>query len=166
MNNCINNNPSAPFFMRMPLAVVFILLVSGCTKTENGLVFGMPDYEKRDIAVTNVDLDILIRADELLSTENLWEKGAVSRCGDSNKLSLYCALEKASINVTGKYVHRQPALQEVRFVIDDHYRNRWEKHRLIDFNANQATTFSDIKDVLKKAMKSVENKLRITNSSS
>ena len=152
--------------VRTQLYAVIILLLIGCTKTENGLVFGTPDYEKRDIAVTTVDLNILIKADELLSSEDLWEKDIVSTCNDATKLSLYCALEKASIIVLGKYVHRQPALQEVRFSIDDHYRDRWEKHRLIDFNANQNTTFKDIKDVLKKATETVEGKLRITNSSS
>lgn len=141
------------------LGAIIIFGVIGIYKTENGIVFGLPDYEKRDIRVSQVDLDILIKADALLSSENAWRKEPVSNCSESKKLDLYCALENASMEVTGKYVHRQPALQEVRFTIDDLYRKRWKKHRLLDFNADNATSFDDIKSVLSQAMDTVRSKL-------
>jgi len=141
------------------LGSFIIFGVIGVYKTENGIVFGLPDYEKKDIHVSQVDLDILIKADELLSNENSWRKVQVSDCSKSRKLDLYCALEEASVEVMGKYVHRQPALQEVRFVIDDHYRERWTKHRLIDFNTYKETSFEDIKSVLSKAIAMAKEKL-------
>ena len=92
--------------------ITFILLgsfiifgVIGVYKTENGIVLGLPDYEKRDIHVSQVDLNILTKADALLSSESTWRKGGASDCAQSEKLDLYCALEKASIEVMGKYVH-------------------------------------------------------------
>ena len=150
------------------VAVTFILLgsfvifgVIGVYKTENGLVLGLPAYEKRDIHVSQVDLDILTKADTLLSSASRWRKGPVSNCSQSEKLDLYCALERASVEVMGKHIHRQPALQEVRFTIDDDYRERWTKHRLIDFNANKDTSFEDIKFVLAQAIATVRGKLAL-----
>ena len=145
--------------MRYIATSILILLLIGCTKTENGLVFGTPDYEKRDISVSEVDLLILKKADELLANEKQWEKSSVRKCGESQSLSLYCALEKASIEIMGKYVHRQAGLQEVRFVINDKYKGRWKVHRLADFNAHSDTTFYDVKSVLKEAILAVEGKL-------
>ena len=98
-----------------------------------------------------------------MKDESVWRKDAVRICDESVKLSLYCALEKASIEMNGKYIHRQPALQEVRFVIDDNYKNRWKVHRLADFNAHPDTSFSDVKFVIAKAIKTVKGKLRITS---
>ena len=148
------------------LFLAFLILSSfivfgaiGVYKTENGIVLGLPDYEKRDIRVSHVDLDILTKADALLPNEKEWRKEYASNCLQSKKQDLYCVLEKASVEVMGKYVHRQPALQEVRFVIDDNYRARWNKHRLIDFNSNNKTNFEDIKFVLSEAITSVKRKL-------
>jgi hypothetical protein len=150
------------------IAVTFLLLgsflifgVIGVYKTENGIVLGLPDYEKRDIHVSQVDLDILTKADALLSSESRWKKDRISNCSQSEKLGLYCALERASMEVMGKYIHRQPAFQEVRFSIDDHYRDRWEKHRLIDFNSDKNTSFEDVKSVLAQAIATVRGKLAL-----
>jgi len=145
---------------RLILAGILTGLVSACAQTENGLVFGLPDYEKRNIEVSQVDLDILVKADEILHDKGSWRKDPVRICGVSKQVNLYCALEKASIEVMGSYIHRQAALQEVRFVIDDHYRDRWNKHRLADFNAHPDTTFEDVKSVVKKAIDTVKGKLR------
>ena len=72
---------------------------------------------------------------------------------------MYRALETASIVVMGEYVHRQPALQEVRFAIDDNYKDRWDKHRLVDFNSHSDTSFADIKYVLNVAISNVIRKI-------
>ncbi len=143
------------------LVALFIIFgVIGVYKTENGIVLGLPDYEKRTIRVSQVDLDILKRADSFLFDENSWRKESVTNCSLSEKLDLYCALEKASIEIMGKYVHRQPALQEIRFTIDDYYRERWKKHRLIDFNENKDTNFEEIKFVLDQTITTVKKKLK------
>lgn len=147
---------------RVVLFVMLLLALSGCYQTENGVVFGRPNYEERNNAVSKIDLDILLKADELLKNETIWRKDAVRLCSESSNLNLYCALEKASIEVTGKYTHRQPALQEVRFVIDSYYKDRWSVHRLADFNAHPDTSFDDVKLVIAKATETVKQKLRIT----
>ena len=148
--------------MKILFTGLLITTVTGCTQTENGLVFGVPDYEKRDIAVSQVDLDIILSASKLLENESTWAKGTVSQCDESvGKFNLYCALEIASIDVMGEYVHRQPALQEVRFAIDDHYRERWTLHRLADFNGHEETTFDDVQSVIAVASQRIKEKLQI-----
>ncbi len=126
-------------------------------------MFGAPDYEKRDIEVSQVDLDILLRANELLSDEAEWTKDPIRDCQEFTKLSLYCTLVRASVEIAGDYVHRKPALQEVRFVIDDYYKSRWNAHRLADFNAHPDTSFEDIKSVISMAIDAVSLKLGITS---
>ncbi len=145
--------------MRKPSIIVLLAILVGCTTTENGLMFGVPDYEKRDIFVSQIDLDILNKANQLLSDERVWKKEHPSDCSKTEKLDLLCALEKASIDVMGKYIHRQPALQEVRFAVDDNYKRRWSKHRLIDFNSNKDTGFNDVKSVLEMAISTVKIKI-------
>lgn len=145
------------------LLSLLLFIFFGCTKTENGLVFGTPDYEKRSILVTQTDLNILQKTDEILNKEKAWKKNSIRVCKDSLKLSLYCALEKASIEIMGKYVHRQPALQEIRFIIDDYYKDRWKIHRLADFNAHSETSFEDVKSVINKAIETVKTKLAKTS---
>lgn len=141
------------------LGLVVVFGVMGVYRTENGIVIGLPDYEKRDVRVSQVDLEILGKADALLGSDELWRKEVVSDCSLSKEMDLYCALEKASVDVMGRYVHRQPALQEVRFAIDDLYRERWDKHRLTDFNAHKDTSFEDVKRVLSQAIATVKGKL-------
>ena len=140
---------------------VATIVLTGCYRTENGIVFGKPAYETKAITVTKIDLEILERTDELLIVET-WTKDSLRTCSEVRKLSLFCALEKASIEIKGNYLHRQAALQEVRFVIDNFYGSYWTKHRLIDFNSNNSTTFSDVKKVIAIAIANVQSKLKRT----
>ena len=142
------------------LSILLLLLASAsCSMTENGLVFGMPDYEKRDFSSSPNDLEILLRADSYLQAGVSWSQEEAVTCRDSERLSLYCALEAASMDVLGEYIHRKSALQEVRFAIDDKFRDRWSKHRLIDFNNHPDTTFDDVKKVIRIATNVVRKKM-------
>lgn len=134
--------------MKTGFYIIIIFLVS-CTRT----------HEQRDIEVSEIDLAILLNADKMLSDHSKWNSDKSRECSLNENLSLFCALMFSSIDVMDKYNHRQAALQEVRFVIDDLFRDRWVLHRLADFNGNPRTSFVDIKLVLSVAIKSVEGKL-------
>jgi len=165
----VENNPMINLSKFYPLprtrllkyGVIFYVLSlsTGCTMTENGIVFGTPDYEKDDIKVSKTDLQILLRANQILINESKWEKGESRDCSDIEKYTLYCALETATVEALGEYRHRQPALQEVRFIIREQYADRWSHHRLVDFNANEKTSFTDIKYVINTAIESVNAKI-------
>lgn len=141
------------------LCIVAFFTLAGCTRTENGLVFGTPAYEKKNIPVSQTDLDVLLSAQALLADPVVWVKNDIRSCDGKPPYNLYCALEAASLQVDGNYIHRRPALQEVRFVIDDKYKKRWKVHRLADFNNHPDTTFADIKLVLKISIDHVKDKL-------
>jgi hypothetical protein len=121
------------------------------------------DQERRDQPVTPDDLRILTKAAELLKDESAWNRADDRECTDdeaTGKRSLFCALQKACIEVLGKYDHRRVALQEVRFAVEDATRGRDFEHRLRDFNNLPTTRLADIQAVLKVAMDRVRSRLK------
>jgi hypothetical protein len=120
-----------------------------------------PAYETHGLPVTPDDLRILERADVLLSTEASWNRRDDRNCPPGQAtLSLFCALQAASVEVLGAYDHRRVALQEVRFAIEEVSGGREFEHRLMDFNNLPATRFQDIKRVLSIAHDRVLARLR------
>src|SRR6185503_8315293 len=110
--------------------------------------------ESRDQPATADDLRILGRADALLGDASVWNRHDDRVCDDdeaSGKRSLFCALQKADREILGEYQHRNVALQEVRFVIQDAIRPFSLPHRLMDFNNLPETQFEDVKQVLRVA---------------
>jgi hypothetical protein len=101
-------------------------------------------------AVTKTDLQIVKRAREILNSESKWNRADNRTCpAEAKTVSLYCALEMATVEVGGKAEHRGAALQEARFVIDEIARDRNYEHRLMNYNNDRTTTFSDIQEVLR-----------------
>jgi len=122
-----------------------------------------PQLEQRDLPVTSDDLRILEKADSLLKDESVWNRRDDRECQDdeaTSKRSLFCALQKACIEVLGQYEHRRVALQEVRFAVEDATRGRAFEHRLRDFNNLPETGLVDIKRVLRVAKDRVTSRLQ------
>ena len=122
-----------------------------------------PELERRDQPVTDDDLRILRRAEELLKDESVWNRKDDRECKDdeaTGKRSLFCALQRACIDVLGAYDHRRVALQEVRFAVEDATRGQDFEHRLRDFNNLPATRLADIKRVLRVASDRVKSRLK------
>ena len=59
----------------------------------------------------------------------------------------------------GEYRHREVALQEVRFAVEDVTKGIEFEHRLMDYNNLASTKFEDIKHVLKVATDRVSSRL-------
>jgi hypothetical protein len=96
--------------------------------------------------VTETDLRIVQRAREILNSPAKWNRADTRVCPPAAKtFSIYCALEKATDEVSGKFEHRSAAMQEARFVIDEIAAN-WKdyQHRLMGYNNDPTTTFADI----------------------
>jgi len=120
-----------------------------------------PAYEQRGQPVTKEDLLILQRADKILSGEAVWNRQDTRVCKPEDKTwSLFCALQKASVEVLGSYDHRRVALQEVRFVIEELTKGKEFNHRLMDYNNLPSTQFKDVKKVLKMATDRVAARLK------
>jgi len=122
-----------------------------------------PELESRDQPVTVDDLRILIRTADLLRDASAWNRADERECQDdeaTGKRSLFCALQKACIDVLGAYDHRRVALQEVRFAVEDATKGQDFEHRLRDFNNLATTRFADIQTVLQVATDRVKSRLK------
>jgi hypothetical protein len=120
------------------------------------------DIDRRDRPVTQADVRILRRAAALLGRDSVWNKADDRECGDdeaSGKRSLFCALQRATIEVLGSYDHRRVALQEVRFAIEDTLPGVDFEHRLMNFNNLPSTRLSDVHRVLAVAGQHVRARL-------
>lgn len=99
--------------------------------------------------VSKTDLQIAKQAQKILDSPSKWNRADNRVCPlDAKVFSLYCALEKATTQVGGKFEHRGAAMQEARFVIDEITPNRNYDHRLMGYNNDPSTTFADIQKVL------------------
>ncbi len=149
-------------FIRIACLLISFSMIS-CSKNDTTLTPSTAELEKRDQAVSEEDVRILSRADELLNDESTWNRSDDRECEDdesAGKRSLFCVLHRASINVLGKYDHRRPALQEVRFAVEDKVGSDHKyTHRLMGFNNHPSTQFSDIKAVLQAAKDKVISRL-------
>jgi hypothetical protein len=107
-----------------------------------------PDFSDNPDAappVSEQDIRIVERARTILSSPDKWNRADNRRCPKAaTTFSLYCALEKATAEVTGGFQHRGAAMQQARFVIDeDLARGNHYDHRLMNFNNDPKTTFAD-----------------------
>jgi hypothetical protein len=99
-----------------------------------------------DPPVNESDLQIVQRARQLLKSPAKWNRADNRECpANQQTYSLYCALEKATQEVTHKFEHRGAVMQQARFAIDEilvkgnHY-----EHRLMNYNNDPKTTFADV----------------------
>jgi hypothetical protein len=58
--------------------------------------------------------------------------------------------------VSGNFQHRGAAMQEARFLIDEITAKRDYQHRLMDYNNDPTTTFTDIQ----KIFRTLEDRIR------
>jgi hypothetical protein len=121
------------------------------------------DYVRPPVSKT--DIEIVKRAQEILNSAAVWNRNDNRVCPKSAKtFSLYCALEKATDEVTAKFEHRGAAMQEARFVIEDIAPGRKYEHRLMGYNNDKRTTFADIQKVLQLLSEDIVKRLAAQNS--
>ena len=112
----------------------------------------------RPLPQTEYDVAIIERTIELLASEETWSKQDTRECEEgATKLSLYCALRQASIDVTGDFQHRAAALQEVRYAIDRAQPDAEYAHRLMDYNNDPAVGLGDVHAMLNEALEELRN---------
>jgi hypothetical protein len=96
------------------------------------------------------DLRIAQRARLILSSQVVWNRADNRQCPPNAKMiSLYCALEKATLEVTGSFDHRGMVMDDARAAIDEvapHHPNY--DHWLMGYNNDPSTTFADIQKLL------------------
>jgi hypothetical protein len=111
--------------------------------------------------VAKSDIQIVRRARQILDSPQKWNRADNRICPErETTFSLYCALEKATLEVTGDFAHRGAAMQEARFVIDDDLApNNNYHHRLMDYNNDPQTSFVDVQKFFDFLQARIEGRL-------
>jgi hypothetical protein len=101
--------------------------------------------------VARADLRIAKRAKQIINSPGKWNRADTRECRAGAKtFSLYCALEKATEEVSGNFEHRGAAMQEARFAVEKIAPNLENyDHRLMDYNNDPTTSFADIQKVFR-----------------
>ena len=108
----------------------------------------------REVEATTVDRAIIERAKKVLATSADWNRADNRTCPkDAVTWSIYCTLEKATIEVAGAFHHRRPALQIVRQLVDERTAGRPYSHRLMDYNNDPTTTLAEVQSLFNEALR-------------
>ena len=103
---------------------------------------------------TRSDVEILRSALARFVAAKNWNRSGDQNCEDDTPgdESLFCALQAAVTSKMGRYHHAQPAIDVVRAIISEQFRDRYSGHILVDFNNNEKTTAAEVRAVLEAAM--------------
>jgi hypothetical protein len=105
-----------------------------------------------------LDLEIVKRASAILSTEDAWNRADNRKCPtDAPTWSIYCALEKAEVEVTGGFHHRRPASEIVRKIVDELTPTRGYHHHLMEYNNDPTTHLGDVQTLFKEAQSEIRS---------
>ncbi len=102
----------------------------------------------------NQAMKVLEKSINYLSFDDTWNKQDDRECEDDfskGSYSLYCALHKSQLEITGKYKHRGLVMKTIRKVIKSKVYRRYP-HIIRDYNNLESTSLEDIKKVIKEAM--------------
>ena len=125
--------------------------VSGLTQAGQTLRFELD--AGREVPPSALDREILERAAAILSSESVWNRADNRKCPPAaTSWSLYCAMERATIEVTGAFHHRRPALELVRQIVDERTAGRPYHHRLMDYNNDPTTRLADVRGIIADAL--------------
>ncbi len=100
-----------------------------------------------------LDQKIVREAAVILSSEAAWNRGDNRECpATATTWSIYCAMEKATFDVTGGSHHRRPALEVVREIVDKRTATRAYHHHLMGYNNDPTTHLDDVQSLFKEAL--------------
>jgi hypothetical protein len=107
----------------------------------------------REVPPNDLDREIVQRAASILASANVWNRNDNRQCpAGATVWSIYCAMEAATAEVTGGTDHRRPAMEVVREIVEDRTQGRNYNHRLMDYNNDPTTTFTDVQNIFREAL--------------
>ena len=106
-----------------------------------------------EVPPSDLDREIVQRAATILSSESVWNRADTRECAATDtKWSIYCAMQKATVELTGAFHHRRAALQLVRKIVEERSVGRPYKHRLMDYNNDPSTRLKDVRTLFVEAL--------------
>jgi hypothetical protein len=125
--------------------------VSGFVARDSMLGFQMDTAQ--EIPPNGLDREILQHAAAILTTDSVWNRADNRQCTTTaTTWSIYCAEERASIEVTGGFHHRRPALELVRQIVDERSQGKSYSHRLMGYNNDPSTRLEDVQSLFAEAI--------------
>ena len=108
---------------------------------------------KHEVPPNALDKEILEHASTVIASDAVWNRADDRKCPrGATKWSIYCAVERAMIEVTGGFNHRRPAGQLVRHIVDERSANRNYSHRMMDYNNDPRTSIADVRSLFTEAI--------------
>lgn len=102
---------------------------------------------------SGLDRRIIERAAMILSSPAVWNRADNRRClATATTWSIYCAVIRASIDVTGAWHHRRPAMEVVREAVEARVAGRKYHHRLMDYNNDPTTRIEDVRSLFAEVL--------------
>ena len=111
--------------------------------------------------VSDVDLAIVEKTIQILEAQDQRNVNGDRICDDdsaSNRFSVFCALYVSSIEITGVYRHRRPAMQAVRGGLQARFPGNYA-HMLRDINNNTSITDEELVDALGAAYTTLKDRI-------
>lgn len=126
-----------------------------------GEILSLTINASKQLPPTQDDVKIIQRALALIPNPEAWNKQDNRQCPQGQtKVSLFCALQIATTEISGGVHYRQPALQAVREMLNEVGADRVKLHRIMDYNNHPDTTLQEIHTLLKRSQGWIENRFR------
>jgi len=107
----------------------------------------------KSVPPSDLDRDIVTRAASILASEAVWDRADDRQWSANDKTwSIYCAMIRATTEVTGGFHHRRPAMAIVRQIVDTRSAGRNYQHRLRDYNNDPSTKLADVRSLFDEAL--------------
>jgi hypothetical protein len=120
----------------------------------------------REVNPNALDQKIVRQAAAILSTEAAWNRADNRKCpANATTWSIYCALEKATFDVTGGIHHRRPAAEVVREIVEQRTAARNYHHHLMEYNNDPTTHLDDVQSLFQEALNRIEEAINPSSNS-
>ncbi|MEP6619738.1 MAG: hypothetical protein ABJE47_10490 [bacterium] len=107
----------------------------------------------RQVAPNDMDRRIIRRAAAILASDAVWNRADDRKCPPSATMwSIYCAVQKATTEITGGFHHRRPAAELVRVIVEERTKGKEYDHRLMGYNNDKSTALHDVESLFATAL--------------
>ena len=108
---------------------------------------------RHEVPPNALDKEILERASTVITSDAVWNRADNRECpAAATTWSIYCAVARAMIEVTGGFNHRRPAGELVRQVVEERSAGRNYSHRMMDYNNDPRTLIADVRSLFAEAI--------------
>jgi len=129
--------------------------VSGFAEQDSILQFQINTAQ--EVPPNELDREILQHAAAIITSDAVWNRADNRKCPPTaTTWSIYCAEERASIEVTGGFHHRRPAMELVRQIVDERTKRKTYQHRLMGYNNDSTTRLEDVRSLFAEAMSRIK----------